>query len=373
MTCRPMLWIAASVVAVGALTSTPSVAVGAPDPTWTVTIEPPSGASHHLEITGDATRLGLEILPVESVTVTAAPLGLPETCGSAADLTTTATVSGGRYATAIDVRCNGPHQIQVVARTGDLTSGDPARADIGVAEPPETPDAPGLDVTSEGGLLATWESNDPDSAGSVLQVNFRTISFGPGVTQATLPPSDRTAAVSVQALRWGAGGPNTSTVASEFSMGNLITLPPSNNPNTPPDPPDPPDPPSNPPSNPPPGGGGPSGTNPPSTTGGGVPTRGTGATSTTLPEGYSEELPFGAPDDAFVPGAEPSRRPSSETEERAVSTSPSVSGLVRTSEKRSPGLVAPFALGLMMITIAAHIAWYLRRSRPSGGGQVRLP
>src|SRR5262249_23644732 len=112
----------------------------------------------------------------------------------------------------------------------------------------------------------------------------------------------------------------------------------------------------------------PSGTPPPSTNG--TPTRGTGAPSTTLPEGYSPELPFGAPDKAFVPGGEPARRPSSNAEERAVSRSEPIGGLVRTTEKQAPGLVAPFALGLLMLTIAVHIAWYLRRTRPSSAGQV---
>jgi hypothetical protein len=49
-----------------------------------------------------------------------------------------------------------------------------------------------------------------------------------------------------------------------------------------------------------------------------------------------------------------------------------VAGFVETSERRTPGLVAPFAIAVLMLTVAAHIGWYLRRSRPGSGGQVTL-
>ena len=371
MTCRSLLWIAAAAVSVGAVASTPSIAGADPDPGWNVTIDEPATEvveSKTLRIEGTAANV---LLQPDSVTVTLVPQeGMPVECTPEPG---TAPVDGGqRYSIELPVLCNGPHQIQVVAHDDDLGlgSGQPATRTIGVAERPARPIYPDLDVTDEGGLEVTWlPTSDLDAAGSVLLVNGREITVAHG-TEYILGPADRRASVGVAALRWGADGPNTTTVASPFSAENILPLDNSNTPDNidpPPSQSTTPDPPA---ATPSPSTPGPSGTAPPSTNGSSIPTRGTGAPSTTLPEGYSEELPFGAPDDAFVPGSESDGRPSSEAEERAVSRAAPVGGLVRTSEKRSPGLVAPFALGLLMITIAAHIAWYLRRSRPTGGGQV---
>ena len=372
MTCRSLLWIAAAAVTVGAVASTPSIAGADPDVGWNVTIDGPATsevATKQLRITGTAAREGLiDVLPPEKVSVRVVPQGLPAGCTEA---TGTADVVEERYELEVGVLCNGRYEIQVVAHAGVFSSGGAATRDLGVAEPAPRPEPPRLEVTGEGGLHASWDpSNELDADGTILMVNFREIRLAPGVVEATLPPSDRRAAVAVRALRWGAGGPGT-TVSSPESGSQVIG---EVNPHTPtnPQPPSTLPPSTLPPSTlPPPSPPGPSGTVPSGTTGGGIPTRGTGASSTTLPAGYSEELPFGAPDDAFVPGAEPNRRPSSEAEERAVSSAAPPGGLVRTTEKRSPGLVVPFALGLLMITMAVHIAWYLRRSRPSGGGQVR--
>lgn len=373
MTCRSLLWIAAAAVSVGVVASTPSIAGADPDQGWNVTIDEPATSevvSKTLRIEGTAANEGLVPVPPDSVTVTVAPQGLPETCGS--DVVGTAPVERDRYVIEIPVLCNGPHQIRVVAHAGlGISSGGPRVRDVGVIEAPTVPSAPELEESAEGGLMVTWApTNDLDAAGSVLRVDDREIPVAPGVAALTLPPANRSSIVSVRALRWGAGGPG-STVSSEYSMGNALVM---QNPHTPdnteppPSQPTTPDPPAATPTPPPPG---PSGTAPPSADGGAIPTRGTGAPSTTLPEGFSEELPFGAPDGAFVPGSEPDRRPSSEGEERAVSRAAPVGGLVTTTEKRSPGLVVPFALGLLLFTIAVHIAWYLRRSRPTGGGQVR--
>ncbi|HEU5149512.1 MAG TPA: hypothetical protein VFU19_03390 [Iamia sp.] len=365
MTRRPMLWIAATAVAASTVTAIPSVAGADPAPLWTVTIDAPATdevPTRTMTIEGAAEWLGLQG-SADSVTITVHPVDLPADCGP--PTTWTGPVERGRYRVPVDVACNGPHRVEVVAENQwGATSGGPAVREIGVAEPPPTPDAVGLAETPEGGLAVTWgPTTDVDSEGWILKTNDGEIPFGPGVVRTTLPPASRRATVSVRAVRWGADGPSKSTVMSSYSMENRLAgqRPPSTT-TEPPQSTDPEPPPS---SNPPttstrPSGGG----VPPSSTTSG-PTRGTGAPSTTLPEGYSEELPFGTPDDSFVPG-DPGRRPV-EAEESAVSSSSPVAGLVRTTEKRSPGLVAPFALGLLMITIAAHIAWYLRRSRPTGG------
>jgi hypothetical protein len=362
MTCRALLWIAVTAATVGAVAATPSVAGGATDEEWDVTIDEPSTVeveTRHVVVTGTAAR-GDD--PV-SVSVTVVPQGLPPACGP--ELTGAATVSGPRYTFEIDVRCNGPHQIQVVAHTDTgLTSGGPVTRDIGVAERPATPSMPELDLTAEGGMVVIWEpTTDVDTAGTVVRINYREMTFGPGITQATFPPSDRRAPFAVRALRWGAGGPGTS-IAGSFSPDVMMALSPEDlRPEDLPDPdlPPPRDPPrlTNPPAPD-------SGTAPPRPTG--RPTPSTDTTSTTtLPPDDAVELTFGAPEDVLVPRDAPIRRSSSDAEEEAVSSVSPLGGLVSTADEPSPGLIAPLAIGVLMITIATHIAWHRRRSRPTVG------
>jgi hypothetical protein len=376
MTRHLLLWITACAVTLGAVTATPA-AVGAQEDAagWNVTIDPmgPEKSdvvdTRRLEITGDATLVG--VIPVENVTVTVVPRPpLPPECGSARSAMSG--VSAGRYAVVIEVVCNGPYEIQAVARSGRFDSGAPTTRTIGVGEiPPPPPDAPISETKPGGGLRLTWPaSGDVDSAGWILLVDSTATPLEPDVLSRDVPPGPDSVMLALRSVRWGPGGPGVDTLASGDSRWVLVDLQ-TETPNTEPTPtvPTPTEPPVSTP-NPGPGGTTPTGTSPPSTNGG-TPPPGTGSTAP-LPEGYTEELPYGVPDDAFVP--EDRVAVDSEATDRdlsAAGTTPSA-GLVRTSEKRSPGLVAPFALALLLFTIAAHITWYLRRSKPTGGGQVTL-
>jgi len=376
MTCRPLLWITASAVVLGAAAWSPAPA-GAQAAGWTVSIADPGPIeSHAFEVAGSVSYLGG---PVESVTVTLVPrFTLPASCGPAPSPTTVAPSGDGTYRAAMEVTCNGPYQVQVVATSkpvlGSLvpmSSGEPERQDVGVAEPPEPPLLEWVEA-STAGAIATWSAApSPDAAGWIIRVN-ETVEHqydDPAATSAELQGDFGSATFDMRALRWGAEGPGTGAIASDVSNEWLLSEhhPPGSTPGTTPN--------SEPP--PPPGGGPsttptpPGGATPTPTTGARIPTRGQDSQAT-LPEGYTEELPFGTVDDAFVPGSS-TTVPDTDEEQAFGGTSPSA-GLVRTTEKTSPGLVAPFALALLMITIAAHIAWYLRRSRSSGGGgQVSLP
>jgi hypothetical protein len=252
------------------------------------------------------------------VTVTVVPQGLPPQCGPESG---PAVVDGQSFAIELDVGCNGPYEIQVVAESaGDTASGEPHP--VGVAEPPPRPAPPRTEVTGDGGLHATWDpGDDPDADGTTLVVDFREDLFGAGIGEAILPPTDRGAAVAVRALRWGAGGPGT-TISSPESGGTCKPTP--------------------------------SGTTPP---------------STTVPAGPSEAQPAAATVAAWP---ETSWRPWSDAEERAVPTATAGRGLVRTSDERPPGRVAPLALALLIITIAAVIAWRSGRTRPRSWGD-RIP
>jgi len=373
MTHRPLLWITASAVVLGAAAWSPASA-GAAAAGWTITIADPGAIeSHRFAVTGNIDLAGGD---VESVTVTLEPsFALPESCGPAPAPTTVAP-SGTTYRADVEVTCNGPYEVQVVANGKMLlgalavSSGEPETHDVGVAEPPEPP-VLDLVEASPAGAVANWSAAPrPDAAGWIIRVNERDEHQydDPAATSVELAGDFGSATFDMRALSWGAGGPGTGPVESDVSNGWLLTdyQPPDTNPEPPP-------------TDPPPGPGGGPGTTPtPTTPGGGTPTPTTGRIPTrgpgsqdTLPEGYTEELPFGTVDDAFVPGSS-TTRPDAD-EEQAAGTSPSA-GLVRTSERTSPGLVAPFALALLLITVAAHIAWYLRRSKPSdGGGQVSLP
>jgi hypothetical protein len=359
MTCRSLLWITAAAVSVGAAASTPSIAAAQTDGGWTITIDAPATEvvdSKHLRIEGTVSTEAAAPTPLENLTVTVVPQGLPGQCSPASG---PATLDGDRYAIELDVDCNGPHEIQVAAQG---SSAEPLT--IGVAEPPPEPAPPILDLTSEGGLKATWDpTNDPDGAGSILVVNFREDHYAAGIVEAILPPSDRRASVARRALRWGAGGPGT-TVSSRESGGNVIGESNPNEPNNPePPPPSPPEPPA---ATPLPTPAGPSSTGPPSanadTT---TPIPSTPAT--TLPAG-EEKPPSGALDTALISRSEPDWRPSPHGDERAIESVVAPSGLVHTTDQQPPRLIAPLALALLIITIATHITWQQhRRSRDLAG------
>jgi hypothetical protein len=369
MTCRSLLWITAAAASVGAATSTASIAVAAEAAAgWIITIDEPTTevvASKHLLITGSASHEGA--VP-DGVTVTVVPQGLPPQCGPASG---PATMAGDRYTIELDVACNGPHQIQVLAQSPSSTASAGPHA-IGVAEPPPRPPAPALQVTGEGGIRATWDpTTGPDADGTILMVNLREDHYPTGTAEATLPPADRRAAIALRSVRWGAGGPGTTISSPESDwrqLGDSNPHEPHNPDDTepPPPPPDPdpePDPtPSPTPTPPAPAPGKPSSSADPPGPTTDTPTTSTTVPPATLPAGPSEEMANGAKP-AIVPGSEPDRRPAVDSTERAISTAAPVGGLVRTTENQPLGLVRPLALGLLVITIAAHLTWHLHRSR----------
>lgn len=371
MTRRSLLWITAVAVALGtvAWSPSPSGAAAVVPLDWTVTIDPYDGAvaARDVPVTGTV-QAPIGRTP-ETVKVELVPTF--SECGTT-PLSSTVEPDGGRYRAVVATRCNGPYEIRVTAEDGFGPS-RPTSGSVGVAAAPAQPSPPLADFDGTSVRTTLPPASDRDAAGWIMIANGTAVAtVGPGTPAVDLPAEYSNAALQLKALRWGAEGPGKAPVASvassesqPASSGPRATDPQGSIPDGPPA--------SRPPAPPGAGGGGarpPTGTTPPTATTR-VPSRGTGSDAT-LPDGYSDELPYGVPDDAFVPGESSSSPSSTDAEETASGTSPA--GLVRTSEKRRPGLVAPFALGLMMITIAAHIAWYLRRSKPpTGGGQVSLP
>ncbi|QYG94664.1 hypothetical protein HC251_20985 [Iamia sp. SCSIO 61187] len=369
MTRRPLLWIAAVASVVGVALALPPAA-GAADPGWDLTIDdhPDVVDARPVRVTGRASFLGpLGVLaPVRAVTVALVPGdGLPEACRVAP---VSVVPRDGRYDAAVEPECNGPHRVSVTARTDAGSSGAPVTEPVGLAWAGPAPAPPNAIVTATGALVSWPGTAAPDVVGWTL-VDVGT--YPRDQTSVAVAAAPGPHAFRLAAVRWGAEGPDGPTVTSPPSSERGVTVP---TPQQAPAPPDRPAP--DPPAPAPRAGGGGS----PSPTGGtappagprrtGPPTRGTGSTAT-LPEGYSEELPYGVPDDAFVPGEEPAAASEGAAEETAAGTSPSAS-LVRTREKEAPGLVGPFALGLLLVTVATHIGWYLRRSRPGRDEQVSL-
>jgi len=362
----PQLWIAAVAVACGAAAGPAAPATAQERPLVGVTIETPETVLDKvLPITGQAAVA----TAATRVRVTVTPIGLPNQCGGARDAT--GPVGGdGRYDVEIEVRCNGRHRIEAVAEGGVPAT---ATREVGVAEPPPPPAPPRSEHGAAGTKMVWAPATDPDAAGWILIVDGVPKALELGVLAEDVPDDGFTHIYSLVQQRWGAGGPGSEPVASPPSTNKTAVYyddrPGGPGPVSVPEPPARADPPS---AAPGPAAGPPaSSSTAPATTGSRpVPTRGVGAPSATLPEGYQEDLPYGVPDDAFVPGSEPRRTPGSGDEESAAGTSPA-RALVRTSEEQAPGLVAPFALGLMLATVAVHIGWYLRRSRPSGPQQVK--
>jgi hypothetical protein len=376
MTRRSPLWITALAVALGAAAWAPTGA-GAQtgeereqqeqDAVWDITIDTPDlVTTRDMRISGTA-ELELTRGSAGQVVVRVDLLPpLPPQCDH--QHSAVVDVNRGQYAVEFPMACNGPYRIQVAVRT-TLGTSAPATKDVGVEAKPPAPTRPFSDETDRSKVR--WlPATDLDAHGWVLVVDGAPQELPLEVTEAAVPADGFTHSYALVQQRWGAGGPGSAPISSDPTPD--VGAGPYNRPIDPIDPIDPTDPVDPPAGEPPPSGTGPAGsssTAPPSTSGSTTPSRGTGAPSTTLPAGYTEELPYGVPDDAFEPGTDPASDGSSEDEETAAGTSPA-RGLVSTSEERAPGLVAPFALGLLLITVAVHIAWFLRRSRPPGGGQV---
>jgi hypothetical protein len=356
MTCRSLLWIAATAVSIGAATSHPSVAVAEPGAGWTVTIDSPAAGavveSKHLTIHGTVSNGA----GVDGVTVTVVPQGLPPQCGPE---TGPATLAGGGYVIELDVTCNGPYRIEVVA-DGPSGSATGDQRIVGVAERPPRPATPQTDVTAEGGLQATWTpGDDPDTDGTILMVNFREDRFDPGIGEATLPPSDRNATVAIRALRWGAGGPGTTSISSPESGGTYISPKPLES-----EPPGDPGPPSDPDPDPrtpqPPVPQGPTSQSPQPTPADATTSTPSTAPSATVPAEPSAE--DGPTPRAVVHEAEPSP----DTDERALSSAAPAGGMVRTTDDRSTGLVAPLGGLAVILAAVAAITWHRHRNASHG-------
>lgn len=360
-------------VALAVLLSVGSAPAGAVNGDWTLTIDdhPDVLASRPVEVTGQVKRLGglLDgLIPVRSVTVTLVPTGeagLPQACRGDA-LRQTVTPSQQRYRATLTPPCNGPYRIEVTA-TSDLGgSGSPRTEDVALADPGPAPAAPRAVGTTNGAIVSWAAASSPDVVGWTVTGGLAPASYDASTTQATVPASPGGRQIGLVARRWGAQGPGGPEVASPSSAVAAVTVtaPQTSVPNEPP-------PATTPPSDGPPRSTGGSGANLPSRGGATAPSRSSGVTvparrpPTGTPEGYSEDLPYGAPDDAFRPGDDPAADAGSADDgagDERAGTSPSAS-LVRTRDETSPGLVAPFALAILMATIATHIAWYLRRSR----------
>ncbi|HEU5152327.1 MAG TPA: hypothetical protein VFU19_17690 [Iamia sp.] len=350
MACRSLLWIAA-VVAVGAAVADPSLAGVEPDAGWTVTVDEPTAEavvdSKHLVIRGTATNEA----GVDGVTVTASPEGLPPACGPA---TGPATVEDDRYVVELDVGCNGPYRIEVDAE-GPAGSATAEPRLVGVAERPPQPGLPVVDVTPEGGLRPTWDAEDaPDATGSILLVDDRQVTFAQGIGEATLPPTDRRAAIAVRTVRWGAGGPGTAIASPESGWVVIAEVTPTvpTDLAVPSEPPDDPAPPPEAARIPPP-------PEPSATTSPPPPT-----TTTTVPV---------VPPTPVATSAVVARDAAPRSGDRAGAATAPVGGVVRTTDDRSSGLAAPLAVRIALALAAVPVLVWLRHRALPPGTAARQP
>ncbi|WCO66499.1 hypothetical protein PO878_18540 [Iamia majanohamensis] len=365
--CRLAAATAAVLAAVVALLLTPAPAAGAPQGLWTLTIDafPEVVDSRPVVVAGAARGPLGGLTPVSRVTARMAPTGaLPEACPP---VQASAAPSGDRYRIELVPVCNGPYRVVVTATSSNPVagpSGDAARP-VAVADPGPAPAAPRVVGSADGVALAWAATRAPDVVG------WTVVRTGGGSTE--LPVAAITLAQGAApglhayrlvARRWGAEGPGGPQVASPPSAEARAQVPRTAAPVLPPpssgtiEPPAAPAPPRPTPARP-----APPPTAPRATTTVDPPTRvgrGSGA------GGYDTDLPYGTPDDAFVPG-ERADAAGAPGDDEAAGTSPSAR-LVTTQEPTSPGLVAPAAIGLLMLTVALHLAGYLRRSRAAADG-----
>ncbi len=352
---------------------------GALHPLWTLTVDVPPDVvtSAPVVVSGrvDAVLgLGGGLDPVTAVTVTLVPTaeGVPDGCRGDA-LTTTRTPSGGRYQAELHPPCNGPYRVEVTARSRSSRSGDPVTASVKVADPGPAPSAPTAVGATNGVLLRWAPAATPDVVGWRVTGGIAPVDYPAGTTSATVPTHPGSHQLTLVARRWGADGPGGPEVTSPAVTTGAVEV---QAPVPPGDVPTPELPVANGPTAVPSGRSGgtsaalpsvPARSSPPGRAGASVPARRT--PTVTPPEGYRPDLPYGAPDDAFVPGDAPRDATSAGAggDDEQAGTTPSAN-VVQTRERRSPGLVAPFALALLLVTVATHIAWYLRRSRPLVAG-----
>lgn len=346
----------------------PAPPAGAVEPGWTLTIDdhPPVVGGRAVRVTGAARSLdvlGLGLVPVTSVTVTLVPrVGLPAAC-TPTPLTSTVAPRDGRYDATVTPPCNGPYRIEVTARNQlGAGSGSPRVEDVGLADPGPAPPAPGASAVP-GGVAVTWAtaSVGPDVVGWRV-VGVRTHDVGPGTGRVVDAAGPGAHEYRLVARRWGADGPAGGEVTSAPSAPASATVAPPAEGAAPAVPP--------PAATPGPGPGRAGAppttaappTAPPTTAAPrrGAPTRGSGSNAP-LPAGYSEELPYGVPDGAFVPGRGGADDDGSGGEQAAAGSSPRTE-TVRTTERTTPGLVAPFALALVLLTVAVHVSAHLRRT-----------
>lgn len=356
----------------------PAAPVGALNVGWTLTVEPPPAVVTRapVVVTGRVDYFSLVgglVDPVTAVTVRLVPTadGVPDACRTDA-LSRTVAPANGRYTADLRPPCNGPYRVEVTARTrNENRSGAPETATVKVADPGPAPAAPTAVGSTNGVLLGWAPAATPDVVGWRVTGGLAPVDYGPGTTSATVPASPGARQLALVARRWGADGPGGPEVTSPAATADTVDV------QAPPDPdqvatPDLPA--AAPPAAPPRrnGGAGPPAaprTTTPSRSGATVPTR---RPPTGTPEGYRENLPYGVPDEAFIPGEGDSSPSAADGDDERAGTSPSAN-VVRTRERQGPGLVAPFALALMLVTVATHIAWYLRRTRPSVPGQQAQP
>lgn len=349
-----------ALLATGLVLAPAPAPVGADAVGWNLTIDahPAVATERPVVVSGTVFFVGT----VTSVRVRLVPVGLPEACGEE-PIVQSVTPSRGRYR-ADDLRppCNGPHRIEVVA-SGTLlgqpaSSGAPERGEVALADPGTAPAPPSVDA-SGGVVVVRWPAAaSPDVVGwTVVPDGGAPVDVSGTSWSAAVAPGSH--GYRLVARRWGAEGPEgEGQLRSPASPAATVTVAAEQA-----EPPTPPSVPGGPVGGPKAGGGvAPPARRPGATSPARRPS--SGATPTTV-DGYRDDLPYGAPDEAFQPGDDPEP----DGEQAAAGTSPSAR-VVRSSERTAPGLVAPFALALLLVTVAAHLSAYLRRSARAAGGDI---
>jgi len=334
-------------------------------PTGEVTARVADPHAEKLVVTGRAKPV---VGSASSVRVRLTPrVELPDSCGTF-PIERSVPAPGGTYSADVTPPCNGPYRVEVVGFVKVLGSpvafDSPAKADVGRAFPGIAPPAP---RTTRSGNVVTvlWDASpSPDVVGWTVTRPGGQARQVPAATtrvEENAPPGTYT--YRLQARRWGAEGPGKAEVTSPESGAATAVVPTpapvvapavpgAHVPGASARPPAPPTTAARP------GGGGAAPA---------VPSPSRRTPDAPSGSGYREDLPYAVPDEAFVPGDEPAGGTPDEAgdDETAAAGTPSAR-LVRSSEKVSPGLAAPLALALLMVTVAAHLGWYLRRSHRAG-------
>ena len=217
----------AAVVAVGlALVVGPASSAGAKQAglIWTVSWKAPVTSAGPNRFDEPATLVGTAAYtlgPITRVDYTlGAPQGLPAACGTFPAVGT-ATLNGGTFTIKPNLACNGTYAVTAIAQsgTGMLAAHSPKlQAPVSLADPGVP--VSGLNGVVQGSTRAvtlSWTTDpDPDVVGYRVRRNGVAVGdVAPDVRIHTdVAPSDGTFTYDVVTLRWGAGGPTSTPIAS---------------------------------------------------------------------------------------------------------------------------------------------------------------